>query len=195
MSGNGGKPGVDEEARRAASGASDVRESTVAGVAGKGGKGSQPQAGQTAVEEDGNRSDLSEKAEQSTRGRTRNLSVSAEGTGDNGTKSSMVQRHNVYSYAAWVYVFGCGDGLVESIRSIVGIEQHDGGGVLHSSVGAGAGACRESAADFEHGSGVAIHESGIHRRGAIVRSGSEHGWAREMDGQPVHREVVEEREI
>ncbi len=101
-----------------------------------------------------------------------------------------MQRHYVYPDAISVYVSGGGDGLVESLRAGVGVIQHDGSGVLHSGLGAGTGPRRHRAADQQHRSRRAVHQSWIHRGRAVGRRGSEHGRTQALDGQPVHRAVV-----
>ena len=40
---------------------------------------------------------------------------------------------------------------------------------------------------------LTVYERGIFGRGGGCRGGREHGWARAMDGQPVHRTAVAER--
>jgi hypothetical protein len=46
----------------------------------------------------------------------------------------VVLGHYVRADAAWVFVFGGGDGLVQSIRAGLGVVQHVGGVVLRGGV-------------------------------------------------------------
>ena len=195
VSGNRSQPGPDASAGRVASGTPGVWQSPAERAVEATRPGGQSQAGETTVAVDGYRGDLPTAAGHSAGRRARDLPVPAQGIGDQWTEPGLVQRHHVYPDGVWVYVFGGGDGLVEPLCVGVGVEQHDGNGVLHSSVGASADARGASTADFQHRSGTAVHQSRVHRCGAIGRSGSEHGWSRALDGQPVHRAAVAQREV
>src|SRR6266513_519065 len=72
---------------------------------------------------DGDRSDLPEGFEQPSWGRPPDLPLSAERIGDQRTGPGVVQRHHVYPGTAGIFVFSGGDGLVESLRAGLGVEQ------------------------------------------------------------------------
>lgn len=193
--GDAGEPGADEAAGSMALEVSNVWEPAVDGVVGSGGLGGEPQAGGWADGPDGIGGVVSTPLAQATGTGSRHLSVSVERGGGQWTGSGVVCGHHLPPYGLWVYVSSCGDGLVESLRAGLGAEQHVGGGVLHSSVGAGAGARPPSSGGFQHRPRLAVHQSGMDRRGGVGGGGGEHGWRRPMDGQPVHRTVVVEHDV
>lgn len=129
------------------------------------------------------------------RRRTRYLQVLAEGPGRNWAESSMVQLYYVCANVLRVFVFSDRHGLVQTLCVGLGVEQHDKGRFPYSVVGSGVGRRASGVANIQHGSGLAIHQSRLHRCGGIGRGGSEHGRPRALDGQPVHRAFVIDSEV
>ena len=101
--------------------------------------------------------------------------------------------HHLCADGLRVHVFGGGDGLVEPLRAGLGADQQAGGGFC---VVPGQGRCgqdgrpRSSPTPIRAGSSPAE----VYRRGGIGGSGREHGRARAVDRQPVHRAAVAERQ-
>src|SRR6266700_234607 len=192
---DGGESGVDAATGSTACGPSGLWESASDGAVARGGAGGQSQAGGPLVGVDGDRSDLPEGFEKPGWRGASDLPVSIEGTGDQWTGPSVVQRHHVYPGTAGVFVFGSGDGLVESLRAGLGVEQQSGQCVLHPGLGESAGGGQPGPADFQHRPGGAIHQRAVFRGGGIGRGGGEHGWTGPVDGQPVYRTIVAEPEV
>ena len=195
LPGDGGEPGVDAAAGPDALGASGLWESQADGALAPGGSGHQSQASGEAAARDGNRGDLRQATDESAGGGPPDLSVSVAGFGSDGTGSGLVFGHHVCAYGDGVYVFGGGDGLVESVCAGVAVEQYDGGGVLCGRLGGGAAGGASGAADLQHRPGLAVHLADVYRRGGIGGGGREHGRPGPLDGQPVYREAVEERQV
>src|SRR6266566_2647625 len=193
--GDGRESGVDATTGSTAFGPSGIWESAFDGAVARPGAGGQSQAGGPLVGVDGDRSDLPQGLEQPTWGRPPDLPVFVEGTGDQRTGPGVVQRHHVYPGTAGIFVFGGGDGLVESLRAGLGVEQQSGQCVLHSGLGESAGRRQPGSVDLQHRPGGAIHQRAVFRGGGIGRGGGEHGWTGPLDGQPVYRTIVAEPEV
>jgi len=195
LPGDGGEPGADAAVGPAAFGSSGLWQSQADRAAAPGRLDPQSQAGGAAAAVDGDRGDLRQAEVEPARVWTSDLPVSVKGFGSDGTGSGLVFRHYVCAYGDWVYVFGGGDGLVEPVRAGVAIEQHAGGGLLCGRLGGGVAGGASGAVDLQHRPGVAVHLSDIHRRGGIGGGGREYGRTGPLDGQPVYREAVEERQV
>jgi hypothetical protein len=165
--GERGEPGANAAIGRAAFGASGLWPSAADGAAATGGANGQPQAARAAVAGDGPGSVVSSALVEPGGRRTRHLSVSAEGLGGHRTGSGVVRGHYLCGDGQRIYVFGGSDGLVEPLCAGVGLEQHPGGRLLHSGVGAGVGPRATGAADLEPRPGQPIHPSGLQRCGGV----------------------------
>jgi len=91
QSGDAGESGPDAAARRAASGASGLRESTATRVVASGGPGGESQAGESFVADHGDRSDLSAPLFEPTPSGASDLCVPAGRAGNHGSEPSVVR--------------------------------------------------------------------------------------------------------
>src|SRR5436305_6427092 len=162
-------------------------------LAGKTGLHGQCETSTASDAADGSGSDLSETAVVDTGARTSDLSIPAAGTEDRSSGSGLGQRHYLYSIETGFHLSGCGDGLVQPVRSVLGNIGVDGKHVLSGCTGLG---IEESpAGHFQHRSGSAIHQRCIHESIAEPRHCHQHGWARRSDRQYIHRTIVANGEI
>lgn len=118
QSGDPGESGPDATARRAASGASGLRESTAARVVASGGTVGESQTGESLAADHGDRGDLSTRVFEPTPNGPSDLSVPARRAGNHGSQPSVVRGHHLRADGLRVHVPCGGDGLVESARSI-----------------------------------------------------------------------------
>ena len=83
---------------------------------------------------------------------TQDLPIFAGGPGGNPPWGGDLRRHHLHSGAGRILLLGGGHGLGQPLRAVVGVGQHDGGGVLRER-GRGGVAPVRRAADLEHGPG------------------------------------------
>jgi len=148
----------------------------------------QSETGEAADEADGVGSHLLQAAFVGPLARTSNLSLFAERYEHRSSKPSMVQRHHLHSTQARIHLSGCGHGLVQPVRAVVGSIGFDGHIVLRGRVGLGAAAW--PARDFQYGSRFAIHQRGLHQPVAQAWDQNQHGWPRPSDRQHIHRTAL-----
>ena len=84
---------------------------------------------------------------------------------------------------------------MEPVRAGVALEQHDGGGLLCGRLGGGVAGGTSGAVDLQYRPRVAVHVPDVYRRGGIGGGGREYGRTGPLDGQPVYREAVAERQV
>ncbi len=117
LSGDRGEPGADAAVGPDAFGPPGLWQPQTDRAVAPGGFDHQSQTGGAAAAVDGDRGDLRQAQDESAGDGAPDLSVSVTQFGSDGTGSGLVFGHYVCAYGNWVYVFGGGDGLVESLRA------------------------------------------------------------------------------
>ena len=184
---------VDAGDRRAVPQAAVLRLAADDGLARGVGVGSQREAGGTVDAGDGIAGDFTGTAHLAAPSRASDLPVLAAGYGSPAAQSGLVLRHHVRADAAWVFVSGGGDGLVQSLRAGLGVVEHLGGAVLCRGVGEGAG--DRAAGDFQHRPGGAVYQRGVHRQTSGCRDTDQHGRKGSGAGQRDGGAVVAQCEV
>ncbi len=161
VSGDGGELGLDAALGRAAFRASGLRQPQADGAVAAGRPWDQSQASRAVVAGHGDRGDLRQTEVEPGRVWASNLPLSVKGFGSNGPGSSVVFGHNVCAYGQRVYVFGGGDGLVESLCLGLAVKQHAGGGLLRGRVGSGVAGRTAGAVDLQHRSRLAVQRAHV----------------------------------
>lgn len=195
QSGDAGESGPDAAAGRAPPEAPGLWEPTANRMAAAGGAGAEPQAGGAVAADHGHRGHLPAAFTEPSPGRASDLSVSVGRLGNHGSGPGVVCGHHLCAHGLWLHVSGGGDGLVEPLRAGLGAVQQPGGGVLCAGLAGGAGARPLGAVDLQQRPGHAVHQRAVPGGGGVSRDGSEHGRAWALDGQPLHRTALAERQV
>src|SRR3990167_3453680 len=184
---------VDAGDRRAVPQAAVLRLAAGDGLALGGWGGSQREAGGTGDAGGGVAGGFTRAAHPAAPSRASDLPVLAAGYGSPAAQSGLVLRHHVRADAAWVFVSGGGDGLVQSLRAGLGVVEHLGGTVLCRGVGEGAG--DRAAGDLQHRPGGAVYQRGVHRQTSGCRDTDQHGRKGSGAGQRDGGAVVAQCEV
>jgi hypothetical protein len=153
----------------------------------------QREAGKKAPAGNGPGSDLPEAAIVDTGARPSDLSLPFARIADCAPQSGMGDRYYLYPAAAWVCVSGGGHGLVQPLRSVMGVIRHAGRKLLRD--GVGMGVKFGPAGNLQFGSGLAIYERAIHSFAAGPQCPDQHGWPGSGNGQHLRRAPLADDKI
>jgi transposase len=148
----------------------------------------QREARTTTAAADGTGSHLREAEAVRSRAGTSDLSIPAAGFSDREAERVLGDRHHVHPIEARFRVPGCGYGLVQPLRAVLGsIDQY---GNQFLSDGIGLGFEEGQAGNLQLRSRSAVHQSGIHRPFIGARNRDQHGRQRPVVGQRFYRTAV-----
>ena len=154
---------------------------------------SQSQESTATFEANGIGGDLREAAIVNAGARPPDLSISSTRAADPPARSRVGHRYNVRSHAARVCLSCRHHGLVQPVRSVLGIIRHDGCEFLCD--GTRMGIEEGKAGDFQFRSRLSIHERSVYECSSWPQSPDQHGWTWPGNGQYFRGTPMADRKI
>lgn len=184
---------VDAAAGRAVHGASVFGLSQAGEAAATRGARHQPQARAAADAAVGSASDLPEAGYEQAASEASDLPVFAEESDDHGAEPSVGDRHHLHPAGARVLLSGGGNRLVQPLRRELAFVGDDGERLLRGDFERSAD--QGNAHDLQHRSRQPVHQLRVH--GSTARGGRahQHGRARQLSRQHLHRAFLALREV
>ena len=143
--------------------------------------------------DDGNRGDLPRSSYVQTSPRTPRISLSAQRFGDFEAQSGLGERHYLHSAGARVRLPGCGHGLVQSVRAVVGDFQQPRAVLLRHRSRLGTGI--RTARNLQHRPGQSVYIQCLYRAIGTRRDTHQHGRSRSVSRQHLHRAPLANGEV
>jgi hypothetical protein len=187
------EPRVDAVAGRAIYADTVLWSSPDARASGQKRPSNQSQAGKTTSAENGAGGDLCKTSVVSAGARPSDLSLSFKGVADHPSQPGVGNRYHVCPPAERICISGSYHGLVQPVRSVMGIVSHDGCEFLCDGIGMGTE--RSKARNIQFGSGRPIHERSVYETAPCPQSGDQHGWTGPGNGQYFRGTPMADRKI
>jgi len=165
-----------------------LRDPEDAPLASQSGLPGQREAGKEASAENGFGGNLRKTAFVDAVARPSTLSIPITRIADCAAQSGLGNRHNLYPHEARLCLPGSGDGLVQSLCSVLGAIGHVGRKLLPN--GTAMGIKTGPARHFQFGSGLPIYERAVYRAAPGQRYRNQHGWPRSSAGQHLRGALV-----